>query len=308
MKNKTAKILSSLVMASVLTCTGVAAQAADVVDMDYVDTLSIRSCAANIKNIYKAKYPEQAETIDNIVDTLSNSDEFICIFEDEGTTAFQIIEDSLRDALESTVMPCMQTDDLYISKYSFPNIQQKNDYYCGPASVLMALIGSGAEGYYYTLDETVTNGWQDDLGGDGMLETSQENGTSILSVTRVLRNNVPSRNGYTYKTKAFTINSYEKALDFIEASLVMDAVPVIKVSNTALLGYYNGSSFDHYMVVDSVDFNAESVQLVDPNCDNRYFGNHSITFDEFEYLAKNSGDFWVSVYTNVSGDYYYDYV
>ncbi len=308
MRNSIAKILSAFVMAAVLTCTGVVAQADEVVDTEYSDTLSIESCAAHIKSVYKAKYPEQTEMIDDIVDTLSNSDEFIRIFEDEGATAFQIIEDSLRDAIEPRVKPYMQTDDLYTSKYVFPDIQQKENYYCGPASVLMALIGSGAKGYYYTLDESITDGWQDTLAKEELLNTTPENGTHIQNITKVLRNNVPSINGYTYKTKAFTINSYKKALDFIETSLVKDAVPVIKVSNTALLDYYYGKKFSHYMVVDFVDFNAESIQLVDPHNDDAYFGSHSITFDEFEYLAKNSKDFWVSVYTDVSSNNEYEYV
>jgi len=244
--------------------------------------------------------------INDIVDTLSNSDEFISIFDDEGATAFQIVEDSLRDALEPRVMPYMQTDDLYTSKHYFPNIRQKEDYYCGPASALMALLGSIEKDDNCPLDEATTNGWQDILADK--MKTNKTSGTYISQITNVLRENVPSVNGYKYKTKAFTIYSYQEALDFIETSLVMDAVPVIRIADTALLGYYNGESFCHYMVVDSVDFNAESVQLVDPHYDNKYFGNHSISFDEFEYLAKNSRDFWVSVYTNVSSDNSYEYV
>lgn len=306
MNNNFAKIFSSFAMAGVLTFTGIAAQAAEAVSTECADTLSIDSCAANIKSIYKANYPEEADMIDDIVDTLSSSEEFASIFEDEGATAFQIIEDSLRDVLNPEPTTHMQTDDLYTSRYSFPWVHQINSYSCGPASTLMALIGSGAKDYYYTHDTEITDGWQETLASD--MYTNKTSGTYISNITKMMNKHIPSVNGYTYKTKAFTIYSYEKALDFIETSLVMDAVPVIRVSDTALLKYYHGNSFCHYMVVDSVDFNAECVNLVDPHYDDAYFGIHSISFEEFEYLAENCRDFWVSVYTKVSSNDSYEYV
>lgn len=56
------------------------------------------------------------------------------------------------------------------------------------------------------------------------------------------------------------------------------------------------------MVVSSVDFNAECVTLVDPHYDDKYFGFHTISFDEFNYLAQNCRDFWMSTYTNNKSD------
>lgn len=54
MKNKLVKTISSLAMAAVLVCTSASAQAAEAADTGSADTLSIESCAANIKSIYKA--------------------------------------------------------------------------------------------------------------------------------------------------------------------------------------------------------------------------------------------------------------
>ena len=63
---------------------------------------SLTSCADNVKSIYTAQYPEYAEIIDEIVDTISSSTEFIQCFENEGAIAFQIIEDSLMDAIDTS--------------------------------------------------------------------------------------------------------------------------------------------------------------------------------------------------------------
>lgn len=106
------------------------------------------------------KYPDQAEMIDDIVNTLSSSDEFISIFETEGASAFCIIEDSLRDVLEPAAAPCGYTPDWYFSDYANPLIKQVGGEGCGPASALMALIGSGAPEYPYTSDAATLASWQ----------------------------------------------------------------------------------------------------------------------------------------------------
>lgn len=301
---RTIKAVTAGLMAAMLTFSS-AVQATETFDVPSETTLGIEDYAENIKSVYKANYPEQADIIDDIVDTLVFSDEFAGIFADEGTTAFQIVEDSLRDVLSPEPLPQIQTDDYYASKYFFQPIQQINDYYCGPASTLMALMGSGAKDYTYTSNTSTTDGWQTKLANE--LGTTQSSGTNISMITKVLNNNVPSVNGYKFKTKAFTVYSYQRALDFIEISLVEDCVPVIRVPDTTLLHYYGDKKFSHYMVVESVDFNAECVTLYDPHYDNKYFGRHIISYEEFENLAKNSKDFWVSVYTKVKSDDSYIY-
>ncbi len=310
MKGRGNKLFVSCIMGAALAFWSMTAQAAEAVVTaedkisEYENILSLDNCAIEIKDIYKAKYPEQAGMIDDIVNTLTGSDEFIAIFNDEGPSAFCIVEDSLLDVLEPAVEPYMYTDELYTTKYLVPAVRQIDSYSCGPASTVMALIGSGASGYSYTTNTNTLNAWQNSLKTQMGTDTT---GTYIGEITKVLQANVPSRNGYTYKTKAFTKYSYNKALGFIESSLMMDAVPVIRVADTSLLGYYNGHSCSHYMVVTQVDILAQEVTLVDPHYNNQYFGVHNISFSEFENMAKNSSDFWVSTYTNVSGNGSYEY-
>ena len=310
MNRRLNKLIFSCLMVATLTYTSVTAQAEETVDMEYADTeytdsLCIGSCAANIKSIYKAKYPEQAEVIDDIVDTLSSSDQFVAIFNEEGASAFCIIEDSLRDVLEPTVEPCMYTDELYTTKYLVPAVRQSDHNNCGPASTLMALIGSGASGYSYTTDSNTLNTWQNIL--KGRLRPNNESVTNIGDITAVMRENVPSRNGYIYKTKAFSKYTYNKALGYIESSLIMDAVPVILVKDTSLLGYYNGHSCSHYMVVTSVDILAEEITVIDPHYDDKYFGVHYISFTEFVNMAEKCKDLFISTYTTDSSNDAYIY-
>lgn len=303
------KVIKTVALCAMMTMffSNIAPNKVEAISSNFDGVDCIETCAANIKSIYKEKYPEFSDEVDDVVNILTTSDEFINIFGTEGASAFQIVEDSLRDAFDSEPTPLMQTDDLYTSKYSFPTVKQMNEYFCGPASTLMALIGSGASSYYYTNDTTTLNNWQTNLSKKDMLNTTQYNKTHIGEITKVLNDNIPSEYGYTYKTKAFTRNSYSKALDFVSTSLVNDGVPVLLINDTSLLKYYKGASFSHYVVIDYVDFNAETVMIRDPHYDSRYYGIHTITFDEFDYLAKNSKDLWMSVYTKVSSDDSYTY-
>lgn len=309
MNKKFRKLFLSCAMTLTLACTCVMTQAEEAVGKELTDAQSISACAANVKSIYKAKYPDQAEIIDDIVNILSNSDEFISIFEKEGASAFCIIEDSLRDVLEPAAAPCGYTPDWYFSDYANPLIKQVDGESCGPASTLMALIGSGAPEYNYTNDKATLDDWQRKLKNEYLHTTTE--GTEIRYITEFLQNNVPSRDGYKFKSKAFTRYSYNLALDFIADSLINDAVPVIQVHDTSVLGYYNGYRCGHYVVVVSINTLEREITLADPNKNDAYFGYHVISFEEFNYLAETLAytdhNFWISTYTNAESDLPYIY-
>ncbi len=314
MRKKYFRRFLSCVTAVILLFANSAAFSVYAIDADNSDA-DIAVCAAKVKEVYKAKYPDKADVIDDVVDIISSDDEFIYIFNNKGPSAFQIVEDSLHDALdpEPLPMPMMMTDDLYTSKYSFPDVQQSNNYYCGPASTLMALIGGGA--YYYTNDKSTLDRWQKSLAGNSDLHTDEKGVTFIGYVTDVLNKKLSDKfekddDGkitYEYQTKEFTKFSYQKVLNFIITSLNHDFVPVINIDDTSRLKYYNGASFGHYLVVDYVDFNAETVMLRDPHYDSKYFGAHVISYDEFYNLANDEVGLWVSAYAKIEDNRKYIY-
>ncbi|MGN0181718.1 MAG: C39 family peptidase [Candidatus Ornithomonoglobus sp.] len=249
---------------------------------------SLSSCADIIKNIYTAQYPEDAEMINDIVDTISTSEEFIHYFECEGATAFQIIEDSLRDALIPSVSPRYVSNGIYRSRYTVPVIMQSKTWYCGPASVLQALYGNG--------DTTDT---QDNIAA--ALGTTS-GGTYITSISAYMRQKHPASSGYEYKAKAFTCYTYQNAIELVKKSLQQNAVPIIRVGDTSVLGYYNGQSYTHYMCISEVNTNNNTVTLVDPHFNATYRGTHVISMSEFEDLVNYDG--WIALYTNAQDGYY----
>ncbi len=314
MRNKTAKILSSFALAAMLTCTGVAAQAVEVVDTEYADTLSIESCSANIKGIYKENYPEQSEMIDDIVDTLSSSDEFISIFEDEGATAFQIIEDSLRDALVPTVAPTAWDDDevVYYTKYRFPSIRQKETNFCGVASMLMALMGSGKE--EYITNSSLTDKMQYDYAEEVGIYSAEKGNTGkglhIQTMKDFLQKRfTPNSLNYEYRVKGFTKYTVQHLEDILATALSCDTVPIISVNEPWRLSYYpdNYGLGTHYIVIESIDLATGNVDVVDPHYSDEYFGRHTIKIDEVKDLVYSKQGLWICVYTKApDGDYVYD--
>lgn len=240
--------------------------------------------------------------IDEIVGTITASEEFIYCFETEGAKAFQIVEDSLRDALVPTATTYSYAGNgVYKSKYTVTPIRQSQDNYCGPASVLQALIGNGVESGY---NSSNSSSKQDEIANDLGTDAT---GTYIGSISKYMREKFPAKNGYEYKAKAFTCNTYTKALDLVIASLEQNAVPIIRIPDTSVLGYYDGESQHHYVCISEVNTKTGKVTLVDPNNTKvgnsyPYFGTKVITTAEFEALVDYDG--WIAVYTKAADGYY----
>lgn len=262
-----------------------------------VCTNDLQSCANNIKNIYISRYPEETEMIVDIVDTIAASEEFVNCFENEGATAFQIIEDSLRDALNPTISTCGLSNGIYSSRYTVPAIEQSEEWYCGPASVLQALIGNGV------LSNTTSNKSatkQDSVAES--LNTTKKDGTNITRISAYMRQEFPAANGYEYKAKAFTLYTYQNAIEMVKTSLQQNAVPIIRVDDTSVLDYYNGNQYTHYMCISKVDTINNTVTVVDPHYDSAYRGSHVISMSEFENLVNYAG--WIALYTSAQDGYY----
>lgn len=261
-----------------------------------VCTDDLQSCANNIKNIYISRYPAETEMIVDIVDTIVASEEFVNCFENEGATAFQIIEDSLRDALNPTISTCSLSNGVYSSKYTVPAIKQSEKWYCGPASVLQALIGNGV------LSNTTSN--KSASKQDSVAESlgTTEDGTYITNISAYMRQKFPAANGYEYKAKAFTRYTYQNAIELVKKSLQQNAVPIIRIDDTSVLEYYKGEKISHYVCISKVDTINNTVTVVDPHYDSAYRGTHVISMSEFENLVNYDG--WIALYTSAQDGYY----
>lgn len=292
-----AKTIASLTMAGIIASTNVVSYANDTTEISEIGfTLSIDECANNIKTIYIERYPEAETVINEIVDTIVNDTQFVVFFEQEGATAFQIVEDSLCDVLIPTASASSLYKGVYSSRYPLPIITQKEKWYCGPASVQMALIGNGV---LHNNTQDKSDSKQEDIAS--CLNTNT-GGTNITEISAYMREQFPEANGYEYKAKAFTCYTYQNAIEMVKISLQQNAVAIIRVDDTSVLDYYNGEQFTHYMCISEVDTIEDTVKLVDPHYDSVYRGYHEISISEFEELVNYNG--WIVLYTSAKDGYY----
>ncbi len=304
------KIFSACAMAAALSFTTVAAQAAEIANAECAEALTIGDCAANIKRIYTTEYPEQAEIINEIVDTFSADSEFINIFDSEGAKAFQIVEDSLRDSLEPSVSAQSLTGVRYnLTARAISQVVGDPDggdkYHCGPASALQALVSNKKISYPSDTKSAVKQA--------GLDMGTNPSGTFVYQITNYM-NTYETSASVKYRSKGFTRFSYEKALDFVINSLANGRAPVMRVYNTKLMSYYNGNPYSHYVTITGVNTGEGTITVVDPHYNSTYRGVWTITLSEFYDLMKGgtgldgkATDGWLSVYTDIGGgDYIYE--
>ncbi len=255
----------------------------------------IEDYAENIKSVFKLTYPDEADVIDEIVDAITNSDVFAKIFEEDAREAFQIVEDSLRDALEPSAMPIDQDDERDFSKYDVPLIKQTaaDEISSAAAAATMALIGCGASGYSQNSANNVKS----------QLNSDSSTNITIHKITNLLKKNKKDVSVFSYRTMAFTPKNitYSRAsnlFDCLSYALVYDTVPVIRIDDTSRLSYYKGKDIkrSHYLVVTQVDHLAECITVYDPNNDSAYSGSHILDYYEVENLLVNSKVLWVSAF------------
>lgn len=94
--------------------------------------------------MFKLTYPDEADVIDDIVDAVMGSDVFAEIFTEDREAAVQIVEDSLRDALEPSAMPLAESDEQSFTKYNVTwvgSLDDEEEISNAAAAATMALMG-----------------------------------------------------------------------------------------------------------------------------------------------------------------------
>ncbi len=238
------------------------------------------SSILSVRAEYVDEYPNDVELIDNVIEDIFDDPQFTAIYDcDEEEAA-----DTLRDALDRSIQSeCGIQPQSYVgtyasSKYYVPVVKQKTNYYCGPASIIEALVGNGI------LDDenSVTQGTIAAKAG------TTSNGTYVYKVRDVL-NSYYSSSPYEYKYVSHYTS--KDSVYLLVDSLANDFVPVVLFSNTSKLGYYNGKAYSHYVAVEYVDLNAKKIGIVDPNYISPYGGEHEVSFDSFSKALDSEG--WI---------------
>ena len=158
-----------------------------------------------IFQVYTNKYPGKDNVIRNIINIVTGSEQFVSIYDQDESEALNILEDSIRDAMEdcvdefqlySTRAGNTSTGEFYSPK-TVPVLVQPNSYSCGPTALMQAIKGNGLN----------TKKELSDMINE--IKPDKKDGTNITVLCNYINNNFYSSSRYKYKVKAFTIYTYD---------------------------------------------------------------------------------------------------
>ena len=152
-----------------------------------------------------------------------------------------------------------------------PLIQQTKTYNCGPTAVLQVLYGMGCQNQVagQTNEEKISQLEKDCC-------TNKEDGTIVWKLTNTL-NKYTTRADYRYILgSGMTMEDFQKK---VETSLFYNVAPILH-ARTQYLDYYNGHKSGHYIAVCEVDNSTKKIRVQDCNCNNNYYGQHTVPIEE----------------------------
>lgn len=150
-------------------------------------------------------------------------------------------------------------------------LMQKNDYYCGPASALMAIQAWGE----YVNGSTI-NEKQDTLAG--LMNTSSTNGTSMGNFVSIVNTFILWDTAVNYYNTYIgsSLSTYEFR-QIVYYSLSNDRAPIL-LANTGGFDYYGGASFGHYVAIGNFNSVSGALTVYDPINNTSYYGMHTINY------------------------------
>jgi len=108
------------------------------------------------------------------------------------------------------------------------------------------------------------------------MDTDVDGFTYAYKLTNTLNSYISTNNyafygGWTLSELAFRLIAFN--------SLSYDRAPIL-YAITENLPYYGGNLYYHYITVTDFDYTTMNMTLYDPHIDNRYYGIHSVSWQE----------------------------
>lgn len=162
------------------------------------------------------------------------------------------------------------------------NIRQTKNYNCGPTTVLQTLYGLNSE------DAVLGNS---DAKKIATIENEYGVGQSGMMVYQI----VDALNKYNlgYGSYSYVIGSHISRGAFVDkvANALTHGRPVVLHALTGSLDYYGGKNLRHYLSIEAIDRIAGTIDIVDCNYKNEFFGRHRVKIDDaYECINSTTED------------------
>ena len=288
------KTVSATLAVVMALCSNIICSAEENTAINYDFTASVQEIANKFVN----EYPDMQEEILGTIKAVTEMPTYISAFEYDENMAYELLCDSIINLVSHSGVSTYGADykGLFYANYTVPTVKQSTGYNCGIAAAIQAAIGNGfltnteanksasmlttAAGYVY-YNENLTNGvqaWQ----------------------VRTIMNHYEAG---VYDAIPITRYSIDYILYDMENSFVKGYCPIITLTDTSKLGYYNGNKYNHWVTVSQIDDVHKTIMIVDPfNSDccgglASFGGLHMVTYDEFMDAIGVGGDCWLVLKT-----------
>lgn len=106
-----------------------------------------------------------------------------------------------------------------------------------------------------------------------------------------------------YDAVPITVYTIDYIFNDMEHSFINGYCPIISLTDTSQLSYYNGKSYHHWVTISQIDDIHHTITIVDSFNSNvcggssSFGGTHTVTYDEFIDAIGVGGDCWLVLNT-----------
>ncbi|HKM32398.1 MAG TPA: hypothetical protein VJX95_02400 [Oscillospiraceae bacterium] len=258
-----------------------------------------------IKDEYTQLYPTYEQELLNIVNGYQSDIQFGYHYLEDREGALNVVTKTLQIEMEllssSSISPNAYNPStgFFYSDYPMPFVEQLENNWCGPATIIQTLIGAGK------LQNTTANKnyAAQQAQAQAMGTGSISGGTYVYAMTNRLNSYYTGGSKYTYKiiTRYTTIDELKV---YIQHSFYNNAPPIIYFNDASKLGYYYQTDgtlkpITHYISVSEQTALADTATLVDPNYMRTLSGvkiggtHRNISLAEIYLAILGGGDGWI---------------
>ena len=241
-----------------------------------------------LKKLYSDSLDEK--TLDEVISVYLNDSHLQQQYEINPNDTIFFISEGIHNLSELMYKEDNDTNTIVPYGGLFPNyttdvtpVRQAKTYWCGPTAAVQALTGTGV----YSRGLSNYDGAQQTM---AQLMHTTTSGTGVLELKNAMNsriNAVLGSNAKKYEKHIVipsTMDKYTLLNKVLGASIQKDR-PCVTTVLLKKLPYYKGTSTGgHYITISAVKGDTGETKIVDPHYDNRYFGYHTLTYDQLRTI------------------------
>lgn len=292
------KVILSLLLSSTLTLASSTATYAEKITENEIISSGLNKSIQELIDKYVKAFPDLQNEILGTVEIVTRMSSYISIYEQDEQEAYELLQGALDNLVSHSGISTYGADykGTFYADYTVPAVKQSTGFNCGIAAALQAVIGNGFLTNTYS---NKTAAKMTELAGYVKYDESSKKGAQAWQVRDVMNHYEAD----VYDAIPITKYNIDYIFTDMENSFIKGYCPIVSLSDTSKLSYYQGQSYSHWVTVSMIDDIHHTITLVDPfNSDkcgglSSFGGVHTVTYDEFIDAIGVGSDCWLILKT-----------